>query len=111
MYRLKSILFLTLILLLLGGNCFAASNKTYRKSANHQVDLYVTSWCPYCKKAAAYLDRRGVEYRIFDIEKDAEAAKRKNRLDNRKGIPFAVINGVAIHGWSESAYAEALGRR
>ncbi len=111
MHRFKSILLLALVLLLLSGSCFAANNKTYRKTPRHKVELYVTSWCPYCNKAKAYLDQQGVEYRLYDIEKDAKAAKRKKRLDTRKGVPFAMINGVAIHGWSEAAYAKALRKR
>ena len=111
MPRVKQILLLNLILLLLCGSCFAANNKTYRKTPRHQVELYVTSWCPYCHKAKAYLDQQGLEYRIYDIEKDAEAAKRKQQLTGRSGVPFAMINGVAINGWSKDAYAEALSRR
>ncbi len=111
MHRVKFILLLTLVLLLLCGSCFAGNNKTYRKTPKHQVELYVTSWCPYCKKAEAYLDQQGVEYRKYDIEKDAEAAKRKSQLDARKGVPFAMINGVAVHGWSEALYAKALRNR
>lgn len=108
MHRVKFVLFVILSLLIVSGSCFAAGDKTYRKTPKHQVELYVTSWCPYCKKAEAYLDQQGVVYRRYDIEKDAEAAKRKNRLDSRRGIPFAVINGIGIHGWSEAAYAKAL---
>ncbi len=110
MHRVKSILLLTLVLLLFSGSCFAANNKTYRKTPKHQIELYVTNWCPYCKKAEDYLDQQGVRYRIYDIEKDADAAKRKNQLTGRRGVPFAMINGVAINGWSKDAYAEALRR-
>ena len=108
MRHLKSCLILTLALLLFSSSCFAASNKTYRKSPKQEIDLYVTSWCPYCKMAETYLDKQGVDYRKYDVEKDKKAAKRMYRLAGGGGIPFAMINGVAIKGWSEEAYAEAL---
>jgi len=108
MHREKSRLLLVLILLLFAGSCFAADNKTYRNLSEQNVELYVTSWCPYCKMAEAYLDRRGVEYQRYDVEKDKEAAQRMYRLAGGGGIPFAMINGVAIKGWSEEAYADAL---
>ena len=114
MHRVKSVLLsiLTLVLLIVivgsASSAIAADNKTYRNPSMPQVELYVTSWCPYCHKAEAYLDRHGIEYRSYDIEKDAAAAKRKDQLDPRRGVPFAMVNGVAIHGWSESAYALAL---
>jgi hypothetical protein len=47
----------------------------------------------------------------YDIEKDKSAAKRKKLLDTRNGgVPFAIINEQRIQGFSEAAYARALGR-
>lgn len=74
-----------------------------------QVELYVTSWCPYCKDAIAFLNAQGVRFAVYDIEKDSAAARRKEQLDGRKGVPFAVINGQGVHGYSEQGYLRALG--
>ena len=41
-------------------------------------------------------------------EKDRAAAARKRELDPKRGVPFAIINGRLIHGYSESAYERAL---
>jgi glutaredoxin len=46
---------------------------------------------------------------VYDIEKDGDAAKRKERLSPGKGVPFAVINGKKIYGFSEEIYSQALG--
>lgn len=73
-----------------------------------KVELYVTSWCPYCKQAIQYFRSRSIPFTVYDIEKDGSAAQRKNRLDNRNGVPFAVINGEKIHGFSSAAYERAL---
>ena len=79
--------------------------------ARQQVELYVTSWCPYCKKAENFFRSRGISFTSYDIEKDQQAAARKNQLDQKgEGVPFAVINGYAIHGFSPEMYAEALKR-
>ena len=72
------------------------------------VVLYTTSWCPYCRKARDYLRSRGIDFVEYDIEKDKEAATRKRQLDNRGGVPFAIINGRSISGFSASAYDRAL---
>ncbi len=74
----------------------------------HEVELYVTSWCPYCKKARNFFLSRGVSFKEYDIEKDKSAAERKKRLDPRRGVPFVVINGQGIHGYIPSAYEKAL---
>ena len=84
---------------------YAQKNQTVQQN---QVELYVTSWCPYCKKAREFFTSRGIKYRAYDIEKDAKAAARQRKLDSRKGVPFAVINGIKIHGYSPESYASAL---
>ncbi len=79
--------------------------------ADHEVDLYVTSWCGYCKKAKKFFDSRDIAYNEYDIEKDPAAAGRKRDLSGGKGVPFAVVNGHKIRGYSPSAYERALKSR
>ena len=86
----------------------AAENKVHRNTKAPQVELYVTSWCPYCTKAKAFFDQRGIDYQAYDIERDPAAARRKQQLDSGRGVPFAVINGIKISGWSQQAYQTAL---
>lgn len=96
--KLFSIPLLMLVLLLLLGAAAAAP----------RVELYTTSWCPYCQKARDFFRSRGIAFTEYDIEKDREAALRKRRLDNSSGVPFVVIDGRGIHGYSEAAYDTAL---
>ena len=77
-------------------------------SKRNKVDLYVTDWCPYCKKAEAFFAARNIEVSIYNIEKDRKAFKRKQSLDGSNGVPFAVINGEKIHGFNETLYLKAL---
>lgn len=77
-------------------------------SESVQVELYVTSWCPYCKQAIQHFRSRGIPFIAYDVEKDGRAAQRKNQLDSRNGVPFAVINGQKVHGFSPEAYERAL---
>jgi glutaredoxin len=80
----------------------------FERKRKADVVLYTTSWCPYCRKARDYLRSRGIDFVEYDIEKDREAAIRKRQLDNRGGVPFAIINGRSISGFSASAYERAL---
>lgn len=75
----------------------------------HRVQLYVTSWCPWCKKAIEFFRSRGIRVTVYDVEQDSEAARRKDQLDSRGGVPFAMIDGKPVHGYSEAAYLKALG--
>ncbi len=87
----------------------SASNSTKEQvNKNAQVELYVTSWCPYCVQARQFLRSLGVSFKEYDIERDRDAAARKARLGAGSGVPFAVINGKKIQGYSEAAYRAAL---
>jgi glutaredoxin len=72
------------------------------------VELYVTSWCPYCKKAAQYFKSKGIKVKEMNIEMDPLAALRYKRY-NARGVPLAVINGTPVAGYSVQAYEKALG--
>ena len=87
------------------ANQGSAAQQTVQKN---QVELYVTSWCPYCNQAKAYFQSRGITYKAYDIEKDKQAAARKKQLDKQSGVPFAVVNGTRIHGYAPDQYENAL---
>ncbi len=89
---------------------WGAGTKSYvADNSEAQVDIYVTSWCPYCKRAIAYLNAKGVKYNKYDIEKDLNAATRKKALaPYYNGIPLAVIYGKTIKGFSKKTYSAAL---
>lgn len=80
-------------------------------NANPSVEIYVTSWCPYCKQAKQYLSSRGISFTEYDIEKDREAMIRKHELSPKGGVPVAVINGKVIIGFASDAYDDALAGR
>jgi glutaredoxin-like YruB-family protein len=72
------------------------------------VEIYETSWCPYCKKAKDFFRSRGIDFVAFDIEKDQQAAARMRTFTSRRAVPFVVINGQGISGYSVAAYEKAL---
>jgi len=75
--------------------------------ANARVVLYATDWCGYCKLTRRFLDQKGIPYREFDIEKDAEARKAYEALGGR-GIPMLDVNGTLIRGYEPEAILTAL---
>ena len=79
-----------------------------KKPKTPKVELYSTAWCVYCRKAREFFRSRGIAFIEYDIEKDANAAHRKNQLTDRRTVPFAVINGQRIHGFDQGAYIRAL---
>lgn len=81
-----------------------------RKLRTAKVELYVTSWCKWCKRSKAFFRSQGVRFKEYDVEKDKAAGRRKQKLSKGKGVPFAMVNGVPISGYDERAYVRALNK-
>ena len=75
--------------------------------ANAKVVLYATDWCGYCKQTKRFLDQKGIAFKEFDIEKDAEARKAYEALGGG-GIPILDVNGTLIRGYDPDAILAAL---
>jgi glutaredoxin len=77
--------------------------KPVNSSASGGVVLYVTSWCPYCRKAQDYLSRKGIRYSSVDIEtprgRDAYRA-----AGGGGGVPLMVSGARRVQGYSEGSY-------
>ena len=76
----------------------AATAKQERFSGT--VELYVTSWCGYCKKALEYVKSNNIKYVAYDIEKDAAANQRYKEMGGH-GVPFIVIGKNTMSGYSQ----------
>lgn len=84
---------------------------------DNDVIIYRTSWCGYCKKAAAYLKAKGVKFVEKDIEKDPNA--RQDMLNRAQkagvppsslqGVPILAVKGKIITGFDRGAIDRALG--
>jgi len=83
----------------------AAVPKSY-KAAN--VEIYMTDWCPYCRKAEAWFRARNVPFVAYDVEKDPAAAQRKAKLSRSRGVPLVMVCGRAIPGFSTKEFEDAL---
>ncbi|QXI27576.1 glutaredoxin family protein [Pseudomonas vanderleydeniana] len=72
-----------------------------------RVVLYATDWCGYCKATRRFLDQKGIAFKEFDIEKDAEARKAYQALGGG-GIPILDVNGTLIRGYRPDDILAAL---
>ena len=74
-----------------------------------EVLLYVTSWCPYCRRAKALLTKKGVAFTEVDIEASAENRKAMIDVSGRRTVPQIFINGTHVGGSGELHALEARG--
>ena len=74
-----------------------------------QVLMYSTESCPYCQRAKALLDSKGVIY--TDIRVDLQPEKREEMIakSGRRTVPQIFINNEPIGGCDELYALEAQG--
>lgn len=67
-----------------------------------KIEIYTTARCPYCARAKALLDRKGLGY--MEIRIDEEPEKRDEMLSQSEGrqtVPQIFINARGIGGFDE----------
>jgi len=78
--------------------------------SNKKVEIFITTWCPYCQKLEKFLKSRDIKYTRYDIEKDYEGQRLYQQL-NAKGIPVIRIGGSQIiRGFDTAGILKALGK-
>ena len=75
------------------------------------VEIYTTRICPYCRRAKALLEKKGVAYEEIDVSDDDRLRRHMvERAGGRRTVPQIFIHGQPIGG-SDDLYAlEAEGR-
>lgn len=75
-----------------------------------QVELYTTMWCPYCARAKALFDRKGVVYTEIDImEQPNRRGEMIQRAGGRSTVPQIFIDGEHIGGSDDLAALDRSG--
>lgn len=75
------------------------------------VEIYTWRFCPFCVRAKALLDRKGVAYTEYAIDGDQAArAAMTERADGRSSLPQIFINNQGIGGCDELHALERSGR-
>ncbi|MGE0267540.1 MAG: glutaredoxin family protein [Candidatus Omnitrophota bacterium] len=74
---------------------------------NERVELYMTSWCPYCKKMEYFLQKNKIDYVRYNIEYDQAANARYKKMGG-DGVPLLKVGRQIIRGYNPSAVTRAL---
>jgi glutaredoxin 3 len=66
------------------------------------VEIYTTMMCPYCYRAKALLERKGVAFHEIDVGMDPDKrAEMVDRAGGRRTVPQIFINGRHVGGCDE----------
>ena len=63
-----------------------------------EILLYATKFCPYCRRARALLDSKGVSYKVLDVNQNPALWKEINDRTGRNTVPQIFIGGRHVGG-------------
>lgn len=79
--------------------------------SSSKVEIYYWTTCPFCVRARALLDKKGVAYEGYDITGDEAArAKMIERTGGPKSVPQIFINDSLIGGCDDLHALEGAGK-
>ena len=74
------------------------------------IEVYSSLWCPFCARAKALLDRKGVEYREIDVDRDPNLRQQMmRRAGGRRTVPQIFVDGRHVGGSDDLAALERAG--
>lgn len=71
------------------------------------VEIFVTSWCPYCRKLENFLKTNRIDYTRYDVEADAKGAAIFEKLGG-EGVPMVRVGKIVIQGYDPERILAAL---
>ena len=67
-----------------------------------KVEIYTWQYCPFCIRAKALLNKKGVQYEEYSIDGDQKARDlMSQRANGRSTVPQIFINDNGIGGCDE----------
>lgn len=85
---------------------FIGSEAVANRSAA-AVRLFTTRWCSFCKRAKAYLQKRGTPFEELDVEASPAAKAEFKRLGGR-GVPVILVGRERMDGFDDAALEAML---
>ena len=64
-----------------------------------EVTIYTKAWCPYCQEAKALLQRKGVDFTEFEIDREPKRrVEMLERSGGRRTVPQVFIGATHVGG-------------
>ncbi|MEK7802592.1 MAG: glutaredoxin 3 [Pseudomonadota bacterium] len=76
-----------------------------------KIEIYTTTYCPYCIRAKQFLDMKDIDFTEIDVTGD-DAARMSlvEKSGGRKTVPQIFINGLSIGGFDDMRLLEEQGK-
>ena len=67
-----------------------------------KVELYTTTYCPFCVRAKSLLNSKGVKFEEIDVTDNAELRQKMVEMSGgRRTVPEIFIDGKIVGGYEE----------
>lgn len=74
------------------------------------VLIYTTAWCPYCIRAKALLDKKGVAYEEIGVDGQPDLRAEMSRKAGRTSVPQIWIGSTHVGGCDDLYALERAGK-
>ncbi len=74
-----------------------------------KVEFYSADWCPFCMRAKALLDARGIEYEEINVDRIPGFREKLVEMTGRMTIPQIIIDGEPVGGYDDIAALDRAG--
>jgi glutaredoxin 3 len=76
-----------------------------------KVEVYTTSYCPFCVRAKSLLKSKGVQFEEIDVTDDPAGRQRMIEMSGgRRTVPEIFINGKIVGGYDELKALDTAGK-
>jgi len=86
-----------------------AARVAIRQDDASVIVLYSATWCGACRKAKRYLDDKGVDYEVRDVD-DTRHAQELLRRTGQRAIPVLDVDGRVMTGFNAQRYDALIDR-
>lgn len=75
-----------------------------------RVEIYASTYCPFCRWARALLDGKRIDYTVHDVDRDAGLRREMQSRGGRNTVPQIFIDDAPIGGFDELSALDRGGR-
>ena len=75
-----------------------------------KVEVYSTTYCPYCRAAEGLLNAKGVSYALIDVTQDPEKRAWLVQATGQSTVPQTFINDLSVGGFTDLQALDRAGK-
>ncbi|MDO5708195.1 MAG: glutaredoxin 3 [Andreesenia angusta] len=74
-----------------------------------KIVIYTKNYCPYCKRAVAFLERNNLEFENVDVTNDEELLKPVSKKTGVTTVPQVFVDDEFIGGYDDMVALKKAG--